>query len=79
MLTAADGNEAIRLTYAEMPDLTILDIMLPGMSGFDVCRAFRKQLTTPILMLSAREEEIDKVPGLELGADDYLTKPFGLR
>jgi DNA-binding response OmpR family regulator len=77
--TAADGNEAIRLAYDERPDLIILDIMLPGVSGFDVCRAVRKQLTVPILMLSAREEEIDKVLGLELGADDYLTKPFGLR
>jgi len=79
VLAAADGNEAIRLAYAERPDLIILDIMLPGMSGFDVCRAVRKELTVPILMLSAREEEIDKVLGLELGADDYLTKPFGLR
>ncbi len=79
VLVAADGNEAIRLAYTERPDLIILDIMLPGMSGFDVCRAVRKELTVPILMLSAREEEIDKVLGLELGADDYLTKPFGLR
>ncbi len=79
VLTAAEGNEAIRLAYAEQPDLIILDIMLPGMSGFDVCRAVRRQLAVPVLMLSAREEEIDKVLGLELGADDYLTKPFGLR
>src|SRR4051812_16444983 len=79
VLSAADGIEAVRLAYAELPDLIILDIMLPGMNGFDVCRAVRKHLTTPILMLSAREEEIDKVLGLELGADDYLTKPFGLR
>ena len=79
VLTAADGNSAIKLAYAERPDLLVLDIMLPGMSGFDVCRAVRKELTMPILMLSAREEEIDKVLGLELGADDYLTKPFGLR
>jgi DNA-binding response OmpR family regulator len=79
VLTAAEGGEAIGLAYAEQPDLVILDIMLPGMSGLDVCRAIRKQLTVPILMLSAREEEIDKVLGLELGADDYMTKPFGLR
>jgi two-component system OmpR family response regulator len=79
VLTAADGTEALRLAFDEHPDLIILDIMLPGMSGFDVCRAVRKQLTVPILMLSAREEEIDKVLGLELGADDYLTKPFSLR
>jgi DNA-binding response OmpR family regulator len=79
VLAAADGTEALRLAFDERPDLIILDIMLPGMSGFDVCRAVRKQLTVPILMLSAREEEIDKVLGLELGADDYLTKPFSLR
>src|SRR5436190_24152655 len=79
VLTTPDGNEAIRLAYDEQPDLIILDIMLPCVSGFDVCRAVRKQLTMPVLMLSAREDEIDKVLGLELGADDYLTKPFGLR
>jgi two-component system alkaline phosphatase synthesis response regulator PhoP len=79
VLTAADGAAAIPLAYAERPDLVILDVMLPGVSGFDVCRAIRRELTVPILMLSAREEEIDKVLGLELGADDYLTKPFGLR
>ena len=79
VLTAGDGVEALRLAFDERPDLLILDIMLPGMSGFDVCRAVRRQLTVPILMLSAREEEIDKVLGLELGADDYLTKPFSLR
>jgi DNA-binding response OmpR family regulator len=79
VLTASDGAEALRLAFDERPDLLILDIMLPGMSGFDVCRAVRRQLTVPILMLSAREEEIDKVLGLELGADDYLTKPFSLR
>ncbi len=79
VFVATDGNEAIKMAYSERPDLIILDIMLPGMNGFEVCRAIRKELTTPILMLSAREEEIDKVLGLELGADDYLTKPFGLR
>jgi DNA-binding response OmpR family regulator len=79
VLTAGDGAEALRLAFDERPDLLVLDIMLPGMSGFDVCRAVRRQLTVPILMLSAREEEIDKVLGLELGADDYLTKPFSLR
>ena len=79
VLLAGEGNEAVRLAYSERPDLVILDIMLPGLSGYDVCRAIRKQLTMPILMLSAREAEIDKVLGLELGADDYLSKPFGLR
>lgn len=76
---AADGDEAVARAVRERPDLIILDIMLPGRNGFEVCRAVRKELTTPILMLSAREEEIDKVLGLELGADDYLTKPFGRR
>lgn len=79
VLTAADGPQGLRLAFDERPDLVILDVMLPGMNGLEVCRAIRKQLTVPILMLSAREEEIDKVLGLELGADDYLTKPFGLR
>lgn len=79
VLTAADGKAAINLAHEKRPDLIILDIMLPGMSGFDVARALRKELTMPILMLSAKEEEIDKVLGLELGADDYMTKPFGLR
>lgn len=79
VLVAADGAEALKLAFDEQPDLIILDVMLPGMSGFDVVRAVRRQLTVPVLMLSAREEEIDKVVGLELGADDYLTKPFSLR
>ena len=79
VLVAADGSEALRLAFDEQPDLIVLDVMLPGMSGFDVVRAVRRQLTVPVLMLSAREEEIDKVVGLELGADDYLTKPFSLR
>jgi two-component system OmpR family response regulator len=79
VLTAADGAEAVRIAADERPDLIILDIMLPVMSGFDVLRAVRRHATMPVLMLSAREEEIDKVLGLELGADDYLTKPFSLR
>ena len=76
VLLAAEGNEAVRVALQERPALIILDIMLPGMSGLDVCRAVRKALTVPILMLSAREEEIDKVLGLKIGADDYVTKPF---
>src|SRR3954468_6887361 len=63
VLIAQDGPAAVRLAYQERPDLIILDVMLPGMSGFDVCRAVRRDLTMPILMLSAREEEIDKVLG----------------
>jgi two-component system response regulator VicR len=79
VLTSADGEEAIRLVHSEHPDLVILDIMLPGVSGLDVLRAIRREMTVPILMLSARETETDKVVGLELGADDYMTKPFSLR
>lgn len=79
VLTAAFGKEAIHLSYAEQPDLLILDLMLPDMSGFEVCRVLRKQLTVPIVMLSARTDEVDKLLGLELGADDYLTKPFSFR
>lgn len=78
VLAAENGPDAVRVALAEHPDLVILDIMLPGMSGFDVCRAIRAQLSVPILMLSAREAEIDKVLALELGADDYISKPFGL-
>ena len=79
VLAAADGDTALRLALSERPDLIILDIMLPGVSGLDVLRAVRREMSVPILMLSARETEIDKVVGLELGADDYMTKPFGLR
>jgi two-component system alkaline phosphatase synthesis response regulator PhoP len=79
VLTAADGDTAIRLAMSERPDLVILDIMLPGVSGLDVLRTIRREMTVPVLMLSARETEIDKVLGLELGADDYMTKPFSLR
>lgn len=79
VLTAPDGMEALRLVEAESIDLMILDIMMPGLTGIDVCRTLRKKSTLPVLMLSAREDEIDKVLALEIGADDYLTKPFGLR
>lgn len=79
MLTAPDGMEALRLADAETIDLMILDIMMPGLTGIDVCRTLRKKSSLPVLMLSAREDEIDKVLALEIGADDYLTKPFGLR
>jgi DNA-binding response OmpR family regulator len=61
------------------PDLIVLDIMLPGLDGFEICRILRKEMTTPILMLTARDDEIDRVVGLEVGADDYLTKPFSMR
>ncbi len=79
VLAAADGIEALELARREQPDAVILDLMLPKLDGFDVCRALRRESTVPILMLTARDEEVDKVVGLELGADDYLTKPFSVR
>ncbi|RJQ43415.1 MAG: DNA-binding response regulator [Anaerolineaceae bacterium] len=79
VVTASDGNSAVEAARKNAPDLILLDIMLPGMDGFEVCRIIRKELTTPILMLTARDDEIDRVVGLEVGADDYLTKPFSMR
>lgn len=76
---AATGPEALRLAREVHPDVILLDIMLPGIDGLEVCRILRREMRTPILMLTARAEEIDRVLGLELGADDYLTKPFSLR
>lgn len=75
----SDGRSAITLAQKEVPNLMILDIMLPGIDGFEVCRQLRKDYSFPILMLTARTEEVDKVLGLEMGADDYLTKPFSMR
>ncbi len=79
VLVAYDGEEAIKLAFAEKPDIILLDIMLPRLDGFSVCRQIRQKLDIPIIMLTARETEIDKVLGLELGADDYVTKPFSIR
>ena len=79
VLAAYDGEEALRLTFSRNPDLVLLDCMLPGMDGFDVCKKIRRESTVPIIMLTAKSEEIDKVLGLELGADDYITKPFSVR
>ena len=79
VVTAVDGAEALAVARREKPDLIILDIMLPKLSGFEVCRILRKEMTTPIMMLTAKDEEIDKVVGLEIGADDYMTKPFSMR
>jgi two-component system response regulator VicR len=76
---AFDGQEAINKTFSCCPDLILLDIMLPKLDGFAVCKKLRQQIQTPIIMLTAKEEEVDKVLGLELGADDYITKPFGMR
>ncbi|MEE3419762.1 MAG: response regulator transcription factor [Lachnospiraceae bacterium] len=74
--TASDGEEALELFRSFKPDLVILDLMLPGRDGYDVCREIRKTADTPIIMLSAKGETFDKVLGLELGADDYMIKPF---
>ncbi|MFM9414287.1 response regulator transcription factor [Peptococcus simiae] len=79
VVEARDGEEALTLFDAEKPDLVILDLMLPKLDGIDVCKTIRKEHTTPIIMVTARSEEIDKLLGLELGADDYITKPFSLR
>lgn len=76
---AEDGQQAIDSTYENKPDLIILDIMLPVIDGFTVCKKLRENINTPIIMLTAKEEEVDKVLGLELGADDYMTKPFSFR
>ncbi|MGZ3586043.1 MAG: response regulator [Candidatus Limnocylindrales bacterium] len=76
---AADGREALTRFRADRPDLVILDLMLPELSGVEVCRIIRAESAVPILMLTAKEGEIDKVVGLEVGADDYVTKPFSLR
>ncbi|MDK2801028.1 MAG: two-component system, OmpR family, response regulator VicR [Clostridiales bacterium] len=79
VVEAYDGEEAVKKALHENPDLILLDIMLPKMDGFAVCKKLREKISTPILMLTAREEEVDKVLGLELGADDYITKPFSVR
>ena len=78
-LEARDGEEAVRIALEKKPDLMLLDIMLPKMDGLAVCKRIRHSLNIPILMLSAKDEEIDKILGLELGADDYVTKPFSVR
>jgi DNA-binding response OmpR family regulator len=78
-LVAADGGRALELARQERPALVLLDVMLPGMDGIEVCRRLRAESTVPIIMLTARVEEIDRVVGLEVGADDYVTKPFSLR
>lgn len=77
--TASDGQAAVEIARRISPDLVILDIMLPILDGFEVCRILRQESKVPILMLTARDEEIDRVIGLEMGADDYLTKPFSMR
>jgi DNA-binding response OmpR family regulator len=79
VVTASDGEQALTVARGEKPDLIILDIMLPGLSGFEICRILRKETNVPILMLTAKVDETDKIVGLEIGADDYVTKPFSMR
>jgi len=79
VLVAYDGEEAVEITKTRKPDLVLLDCMMPGMDGFDVCKIIRQNSNVPIIMLTAKSEELDKVLGLELGADDYITKPFSVR
>jgi DNA-binding response OmpR family regulator len=79
VVAAADGREALALFRSERPDLILLDVMLPELSGVEVCRIIRAESSVPIVMLTAKDSELDKVVGLELGADDYVTKPFSLR
>ena len=77
--TASDGQSALQIARSLKPDLILLDIMLPILDGFEVCRILRQETNVPILMLTAKDEEIERVIGLEMGADDYLTKPFSMR
>jgi len=79
VVTASDGRQALERFRAEQPDLVLLDLMLPELSGMEVCRILRRESSVPIIMLTARDSEVDKVVGLEVGADDYVTKPFSLR
>jgi len=79
VITANTGPRALEQARQHQPDLIILDIMLPGLDGFEICRILRKEMNAPIIMLTARTEEVDRVVGLEMGADDYLTKPFSMR
>jgi DNA-binding response OmpR family regulator len=79
VLTAADGAAGLETARSDKPDLVILDVMLPKMDGYEVCRILRQETTVPIMMLTAKTEETDRVVGLEVGADDYVTKPFSMR
>lgn len=78
-IEANDGETAVSLAFDENPDLILLDVMLPKLDGFSVCKKIRETSNVPILMLTAKEDEVDKIVGLELGADDYITKPFSVR
>jgi DNA-binding response OmpR family regulator len=78
-ILAADGDAGLQLARTAKPDLILLDLMLPGIGGLDVCRAIRRESDVPIIMLTAKDAEIDKIVGFEIGADDYITKPFSIR
>ena len=78
-LSALDGVKGLEMALTENPDLILLDVMLPGLDGWEVCKKVRESSQVPIIMLTAREDEVDKVLGLELGADDYITKPYSMR
>ncbi len=79
VLVSGDGLEGLRLAKTQHPDLILLDVMLPGLDGFEFCRRLRREHNMPVIMLTARADEIDRVVGLEVGADDYLPKPFSMR
>ncbi|MGE5707379.1 MAG: response regulator [Bacteroidota bacterium] len=79
VVTAQDGQQAVEVARREKPNLIVLDVMLPTLDGYEVCRQVRQEMVVPIIMLTAKGEEIDKVVGLEIGADEYVTKPFSLR
>ncbi|MBI1295468.1 response regulator [bacterium] len=79
VVIARDGLSALDMARVQKPDLILLDVMLPGLDGFEICRVLRQEMNVPILILTARDDEVDKIVGLEVGADDYLTKPFSMR
>ena len=79
VVVAGNGRDALYVARSEKPDLVLLDLMMPEMGGYDFMRLFTKESDTPVIMLTAKMEESDKVAGLELGADDYVTKPFGVQ
>ena len=79
VITAVDGEEGLEAARSKKPDLVVLDVMMPRMDGLDVCRALRRESDVPVLMLTARSDDIDRIVGLELGADDYMGKPFNPR
>jgi len=79
VLLAADGHQGLQLARERQPDLVLLDLMMPGLDGLSLCTALRRDSSVPVLMLSAKDDEVDRVIGLEMGADDYVTKPFSMR